>query len=465
MKLYNTLTRKKEEFVPIKENEVTMYCCGPTVYNYIHVGNARPIVVFDTLRRYLIYKGYKVKFVVNFTDIDDKLINRANEEGTTVAELADKYIKEFKEDVGGLNFYDYETIHPRATEHIGEIIDFIQGLIDKNAAYVSKGDVYFNIEAAKDYGKLSKKKIDDLLAGARVDVSELKKNPLDFALWKNKKEGEPYWKAPWGEGRPGWHIECSVMAKTILGDTIDIHAGGEDLQFPHHENEIAQSETLTDKTFARYWLHNSMINVNNEKMSKSLGNFFTVRDISKLYDLEVLRYFLLTSHYRSPLNFTKEVMDACKNSLDRIYNAKYKLEDLLKTAEDREMSKEEEILWQQIEEVEEEFVKAMDDDLNTADGLTAIFNLVKEINVDIDEKSSKELVKRALDLLLTLSNVMGLLHKERESLEDEVLDLIEKRNKARKNKDFATADKIRDQLLEMGIEIKDQRGGTTWRKI
>ncbi|MDO5714672.1 MAG: cysteine--tRNA ligase, partial [Tissierellia bacterium] len=330
MKLYNTLTRKKEDFIPLEPKKVKMYNCGPTVYNYIHAGNARPLVVFDTLRRFFIYRGYDVEFVVNFTDIDDKLINRAQEENTTVSAIADRYIKEFKKDAEGLNLYDYKTINPRATEYIAPIIEFIQGLMDKNAAYTSGGDVYFNIEAAKDYGKLSKKKLDELVSGARIDVNEMKKNPADFVLWKGKKPGEPYWESPWGDGRPGWHIECSVMAKTILGETIDIHSGGEDLQFPHHENEIAQSETLTEKPFANYWLHNGMITVDNEKMSKSKGNFFTVREVSEEYDLEILRFFLLSSHYRSPINFSRDVMDQMRHALERLYNGKQKLEDLLK---------------------------------------------------------------------------------------------------------------------------------------
>ncbi len=464
MKLYNTLTRKKEDFVPIEDKKVRMYTCGPTVYNLIHVGNARPIVVFDTLRRYFIYKGYDVKFVVNFTDIDDKLINRAKEENTTVKEIAEKYIQEFKKDVSGLNFYDYECLHPRATEHIDEIIDFIQTLIDKKAAYVSDGDVYFDINSAKDYGKLSRKKIEDLFAGARVDVSQLKKNPLDFALWKNKKEGEPSWKAPWGEGRPGWHIECSVMAKTLLGDTIDIHAGGEDLQFPHHENEIAQSETCNAKPFARFWLHNSMINVDNEKMSKSLGNFFTVRDIANLYDLEVLRFFLLSSHYRSTLNFTREVMDACKSSLERLYNAKYKLQDLLKNAKGQMDEKDNE-KYKKILSHRQEFERAMDDDLNTADAITALFNISKDINVEIDESSSKELIEKSLDFFLSLAKVLGLLNKNRGNLEDDIVALIDERNAARKAKNFKRADEIRDQLLDMGIVIEDTRSGTVWKKI
>ena len=340
MKLYNTLSRSLEEFVPVNEGQVNMYNCGPTVYNYIHVGNARPLVIFDTLRRYFIYKGYDVNFVVNFTDIDDKIINRANEEHVDFTEISERYIEEFKKDANGLHLYDYKTINPRATEMIPQMIEFIKTLEYKDAAYVLDGDVYFDITKAKDYGKLSKKNIDELMAGARIGVAEGKRNPGDFVLWKKKKEGEPAWDSPWAEGRPGWHIECSVMAKTILGDTIDIHSGGEDLQFPHHENEIAQSETANDKTFANYWLHNGMINVDNEKMSKSRGNFFTIREVSKEYDLEILRYFLLTCHYRSPINFSHEVMEQCKASLERMYNGKEKLEKLIETAKSGSLDEE-----------------------------------------------------------------------------------------------------------------------------
>lgn len=467
MKLYNTLTRKKEDFVPLEKNKVKMYNCGPTVYNFIHVGNARPLVVFDTLRRYFIYKGWDVDFVVNFTDIDDKLINRANQEGVSVKEIAEEYIKEFKTDAGGLHLYDYETLNPRATDMIPEMIDFIQTLLDKDAAYVAEGDVYFNIEAAKDYGKLSKKKLEDLISGARVDVSQLKRNPADFVLWKNKKEGEPYWKAPWGEGRPGWHIECSVMAKTLLGDTIDIHSGGEDLQFPHHENEIAQSETCNDAPFARFWLHNGMITVDNEKMSKSKGNFFTVREVSEEYDLEILRFFLLSTHYRSPINFSREVMDQTKNARDRLYNAKFKLEDLLEHAPDEKLSAAEEDILSSYEKHRKNFEKAMDDDLNTADAITAIFDLVKNINIHVDENSSKPFVKKSLEILEELTRVLGIMEEEREvdrELEERVQALLEERQQARKEKNFARADEIRDALLAEGIIIEDTRAGTKWKK-
>ncbi|WP_297392062.1 cysteine--tRNA ligase [uncultured Peptoniphilus sp.] len=465
MKLYNTLSRTKEEFVPIKEGEVGIYNCGPTVYNFIHVGNARPLVVFDTLRRYFTYKGMKVKFVVNFTDIDDKMINKANDEGVKVSDIAERYIKEFKKDANGLHLYDYETLNPRATEHIDEIISFIKTLIDKGAAYVSNGDVYFDINYAKDYGKLSKKNIEDLISGHRVDINDNKKNPSDFALWKNKKEGEPFWKAPWGEGRPGWHIECSVMAKTLIGDNIDIHTGGEDLQFPHHENEIAQSETCNGVPFANYWLHNGMITVDNEKMSKSKGNFFTVREIADEFDLEVLRFFLLTTQYRSPINFSREVMEQTKNSSKRLYNAKYKLEDAIEKSSVDKINDEEEKLYKSFDKHIEKFENAMDDDLNTADAITAIFDLVKDINLNLDESNSKEMLEKTLELLKKLTKVLGIMEGEREEISEDIEGLIAERNAARKNKDFAKSDEIRDKLKEMGIEIEDTRSGTTWKRI
>lgn len=465
MQLYNTLTNKKEEFKPLNEGKVTMYNCGPTVYNYIHVGNARPLCVFDTLRRYFIYKGLDVKFVLNFTDIDDKIINKANEENLSTTEISERYIKEFKKDVNGIHLYDYETFNPRATEHIQEIIDFIQTLLDKNAAYVADGDVYFDINAAKDYGKLSNKKLEDLISGARVDVSDIKKNPADFALWKAKKEGEPFWKAPWSEGRPGWHIECSVMAKTLLGDTIDIHSGGEDLQFPHHENEIAQSETCNDKPFARFWLHNGMITVDNEKMSKSLGNFFTVRDISKEFDLEILRFFLISTHYRSPINFSRQIMQQMKQSLERIYNAKWRLEELQEKATDKDLSEEDKEYKELIDKEVKYFEDSMDDDLNTADAITAVFNIVKHSNSKLDENSNKKIIDYSLDTLKKLTKVLGIMEKAEDNLDEEVEKLIEERQEARKNKDFKRADEIRDLLLEKGVQIKDTRDGTTWKKI
>lgn len=461
MKLYNTLTRKKEEFEPLQDKHVRMYNCGPTVYNYIHVGNARPMVVFDSLRRYFIYKGWDVDFVVNFTDIDDKIIKKANEEGLEAKEIAERYIAEFKKDAQGLNLYEYKTINPRATEYMDEIIHFIKDLVDKGAAYELDGDVYFDITKAKDYGKLSGKNLDELQSGARIDVNEKKKNPGDFALWKKKKEGEPAWESPWSQGRPGWHIECSVMAKTLLGKTIDIHTGGEDLEFPHHENEIAQSEAHNGQDFARFWLHNGMITVDHEKMSKSKGNFFTVRDISKEYDLEVLRIFLISSHYRNPINFSKEVMDQNKNALERLYNTKDRLEGAMKTAK----SGSDPDFDQDIQQLKEEFCQAMEDDMNTADALSRLFDLSKRINQGINEEIGLESLEKAQETYLSLAKVLGLLYKEEDQAEEEVLKLIKEREEARKNKDFARADALRDQLLEMGIAIEDSRDGTKWKRI
>ena len=461
MKLYNTLTRKKEEFEPLQDKHVRMYNCGPTVYNYIHVGNARPMVVFDCLRRYFIYKGWDVDFVANFTDIDDKIIKKANEEGLEAKEIAERYIAEFKKDAQGLNLYEYKTINPRATEYMDEIIHFIKDLVDKGAAYELDGDVYFDITKAKDYGKLSGKNLDELQSGARIDVNEKKKNPGDFALWKKKKEGEPAWESPWSQGRPGWHIECSVMAKTLLGKTIDIHTGGEDLEFPHHENEIAQSEAHNGQDFARFWLHNGMITVDHEKMSKSKGNFFTVRDISKEYDLEVLRIFLISSHYRNPINFSKEVMDQNKNALERLYNTKDRLEGAMKTAK----SGSDPDFDQDIQQLKEEFCQAMEDDMNTADALSRLFDLSKRINQGINEEIGLESLEKAQETYLSLAKVLGLLYKEEDQAEEEVLKLIKEREEARKNKDFARADALRDQLLEMGIAIEDSRDGTKWKRI
>lgn len=465
MKLYNTLTRKKEEFIPVVDGQVSMYTCGPTVYNYIHVGNARPMVVFDTLRRFFIYRGYDVKYVVNFTDIDDKIIKRANEENTTFKDISERYIEAFLEDAKGLNIFEEKTIHPKATEFIQPMIQFIEALIEKGAAYNVDGNVYFNIESAKDYGKLSKKNIEDLVSGARVDVSEEKNNPMDFALWKKAKEGEPYWESPWGSGRPGWHIECSVMSRTLLGDTIDIHAGGEDLQFPHHENEIAQSETLTEKPFANYWLHNGMLNIENQKMSKSLGNFFTVKEIAEEFDLETLRFFLLSAHYRSPINFTREIMKQIENALERLYNGKKNLEYLLDSVAETDLSEEENKALETMEKFKRGFIESMEDDLNTADAMASIFELVKFANSNLNEKSSKKLVQRAYDLLLELTNVLGILNKKDEILEGEILALIEKRTEARKSKNFKLADEIRDTLKEKGIILEDTQEGVKWKRI
>ena len=448
----------------MEKDHVRMYNCGPTVYNYIHVGNARPMVVFDTLRRYFIYKGYDVDFVVNFTDVDDKMIKRANEEGVTVADIADRFIGEFKKDAQGLKLYDYKTINPRATEYMDEIISFVKDLVDKDYAYELNGDVYFDITKAKDYGKLSGKKLDELQSGARIGVNDQKKNPGDFALWKKKKEGEPAWPSPWSEGRPGWHIECSVMAKTLLGKTIDIHTGGEDLEFPHHENEIAQSEAHNGQDFARFWLHNGMITVDHEKMSKSKGNFFTVRDISKEYDLEVLRLFLLSSHYRSPINFSKEVMDQNKHALERLYNTKTRLQEALEKAEPGR----DEAFESQVESLKAAFIENMEDDMNTAGSLGQVFDLSKLINQGINDGVKKDSLEKAGKVYEDLSQVLGLLHKREEgedSLDEEILGLIKEREEARKNKDFARADELRDLLKEKGIAIKDSREGTQWKRI
>ena len=462
MKLFNSMTRTKEEFSPIDENKVRMYNCGPTVYNFIHVGNARPLVVFDTLRRFFIYKGYDVDFVVNFTDIDDKLINRAIEEKTTVKDIAEKYIGEFKQDANGLNLYTYETKNPRATEFIDEIENFIAGLVEKDVAYPLNGDVYFDITKAKDYGKLSGKNIDELQSGARIEVNSQKKNPGDFVLWKGKKEGEPAWPSPWGEGRPGWHIECSVMAKTLLGDTIDIHSGGEDLQFPHHENEIAQSETLTGQTFANYWLHNGMITVDGTKMSKSLGNFFTVREVAQVFDLEVLRFFLLSAHYRSPINYSYDAMEQTKAGLNRLYGVRDHMEQLLGSdipaGQDEDLDK-------KVQKEKKEFVEAMEDDLNTARATGSLFSLARDINTHIAGGAKKDSLQEAYDVFMELAGVLGILGRRDEMDASEIEALLEERKEARKNKDFARADAIRDELADRGIAIEDTREGTLWKKM
>lgn len=462
MKLYNTLTRRKEDFVPIHENEVKIYCCGPTVYNYFHIGNARPFIIFDTLRRYLEYKGYKVTYVQNFTDIDDKMIQRANEEKITVNELAQRYIEEYFKDADDLGIRR-ATVHPKATEHIDEIISFIEKLIAKGLAYEIDGDVYFDTSAFEGYGKLSNQNLEELEAGARVDPDERKRNPMDFALWKAQKPKEPAWDSPWGKGRPGWHIECSVMATKYLGETIDIHAGGQDLTFPHHENEIAQSEGLSGKPFANYWIHNGYINVNHKKMSKSLGNFFTVRDISREYDLEIVRLFMLSAHYRNPVNFSHELLDQASSALERLYNARNNLKDLLRKTEDRQLSPEEDGIYNSLDGYIRDFEEAMEDDINTADALSVIFDLVRDINTHIGFENSKKLVQKAYDVLKTLTDILGLLQKEQEkTLDEEIEGLIEKREAARKAKDWATADRIRDDLKERGIILEDTPHGVRW---
>ena len=459
MKIYNTLTRKKEEFVPIEEGSAKIYVCGPTVYNYFHIGNARPFVVFDTLRKYLEYRGYKVKFVQNFTDVDDKIINKAREEGVTAHEISEKYIAEYYKDAAALNVKKAD-VHPKVSEHIPEIIDFVSTLIDRGYAYEVNGDVYFSTRKFKDYGKLSKQNIEDLEAGARIAVGEVKEDPLDFALWKaQKEEDEIAWDCPWGKGRPGWHIECSAMAKKHLGDTIDIHAGGQDLQFPHHENEIAQSECCNGVPFANYWMHNGYITIDNEKMSKSKGNFFTVRDILQDYSGEVIRFFLLSGHYRNPINFSDALMEQAKAGLARLENAKENLKHLIANGSGAMTDDEKEAL-AGYDRYRQEFIAAMDDDLNTADAISAIFELVTAINTAVKDGASKEFAEKSLETLMELATVVGLLQQEADDeIGDDVKKLVEERQAARKAKDFARADEIRDMLKERGITLKDTPQG------
>lgn len=463
MKLYNTLTRQKEEFVPIEENKVKMYSCGPTVYNYFHIGNARPFIMFDLLRNYLIYRGYEVTFVQNFTDVDDKIIKRANEEGISPFEVADKYIEEYFKDADGLGIKRAD-VHPRVTENITEIVEFIAELVEKGYAYESSGDVYFDTQKFKEYGKLSRQNLAELNLGARIEVNEDKKHPMDFALWKKKKEGEIGWASPWSEGRPGWHIECSVMSRRYLGDTIDIHSGGQDLIFPHHENEIAQSEARSGKQFANFWVHNGYINIDNQKMSKSLNNFFTVREISEEMDLEIVRFFMMNAHYRGPVNYSKDLLDQAKAGMTRLYNSKNRMEFLISNA-DGELREEEKENIDKLAEFKIQFIEAMDDDLNTADAVTAIFELVSFVNTTANESSSKAYVNSCLELFNELTGVLNIIQKRDEVDEAKINEFIEMRNEAKKNKDFAQADKIRDELKEMGIELLDTRQGTTWTKI
>ena len=467
MKVFNTLTKKKEEFVPLEEGKVRMYVCGPTVYNYIHIGNARPMIVFDTVRRYFEYKGYDVNYVSNFTDVDDKIIKKAIEEQVSAQEISQRYIAECKKDMAGMNVKP-ATKHPLATEEICGMVEMISELIDKGYAYEKNGTVYFSTRKFKDYGKLSHKNLDDLRSGGRsllVSGEDEKEDPLDFVLWKPKKEGEPFWKSPWSDGRPGWHIECSVMSRKYLGEQIDIHAGGEDLIFPHHENEIAQSEAANGKEFARYWMHNAFLNIDNRKMSKSLGNFRTVREISEQYDLQVLRFFMLSAHYRSPLNFSAELMEASKNGLERILNATDNLKHLIASVATEEMSAEEKEAFSKTDAYVEEFEKAMDDDFNTADAIAAIFELVKYANTTATAESSKGYLQSLLDRIVKLGDVLGLiLDKKEELLDADIEKLIEERQAARKAKDFARADAIRDELLEKGIILKDTREGVQWKK-
>ena len=466
MNIFNTMTKKKEEFVPLEEGKVKMYVCGPTVYNFIHIGNARPMIVFDTVRRYFEYKGYEVNYVSNFTDVDDKIIKKANEEGVTATEIAERYIKECKQDMEALNIKP-ATHQPRATEEIGGMIKMIQTLIKKGHAYEVDGTVYFKTRSFKDYGKLSKKNIDDLEAGHReikVTGEEGKKDPLDFVLWKPKKEGEIAWDSPWGEGRPGWHIECSEMSKKYIGDTIDIHAGGEDLIFPHHENEIAQSEACNGEKFANYWMHNGFLNINNKKMSKSAGNFFTVREIGEKYPLQVIRFFMLSAHYRTPLNFSDTLVESAKTGLDRILTAIDLCREMAAKEETGSLSKEETEHFANIEVLVKKFEDAMEDDFNTADAVSAIFEIVRESNSTVKDFSA-DYAKKVLKVLEDLCSVLGIeTTKEEEILDEEIEKLIEERQAARKNKDFARADEIRDQLLEQGIVLKDTREGVKWSR-
>ncbi len=477
MKIYNTLTRQKETFTPIEEGKVRMYVCGPTVYNLIHIGNARPMIVFDTFRRYMEYKGYEVNYVTNFTDVDDKIIKKAQEEGVDASEISSRYIAECKKDMEDMNIRP-ATVHPLATQEIDGMIEMIRTLIEKGYAYAAAdGTVYYRTGKFASYGKLSHKNLEDLQAGHRdIKVTgDLKEDPFDFVLWKPKKEGEPAWQSPWGEGRPGWHIECSVMSKKYLGDTIDIHAGGEDLIFPHHENEIAQSEAASGKEFAHYWMHNGFLNIDNQKMSKSLGNFFTVREIAQRYDLQVLRFFMLSAHYRSPLNFSAELMEAAKSGLERIHTAAENIKRLQKAADakasdteaacEKGMSAEEESLYEVSEEFQKKFEAAMEDDCNTADAVSAVFELVKYINTNVSSDHSSAYLQKLFDRLKILCDVLGIqLALKEEALDADIEKLIQERQAARKNKDFARADQIRDELAQMGILLKDTREGVTWKR-
>lgn len=458
MKIFNTLTRQKDEFVPLNEGEVKIYACGPTVYNFIHIGNARPLCVFDVLRRYFTWRGYKVTFVQNFTDIDDKLIKKANEEGITVPEVAERYIKEFWVDAHGMNIQE-ASVHPRATENIEQIQGIISKLVEKGFAYESGGDVYFRAKKFEEYGKLSHQPLEDLEAGARINVAEIKEDPMDFCLWKGAKPGEPFWDSPWGQGRPGWHIECSAMAGRYLGQTIDIHCGGLDLIFPHHENEIAQSECANGCEFARYWMHNGFINVDNHKMSKSLGNFFTVRDVAEKYGYEPIRYLMISSQYRSPINYSIDIIEQGKNALDRLYTCRDNLDFALQNAaEGGEIPS-------YLAERKQAFIEAMEDDLNTADAIGVVFQLVRDINTTIAEGAGKNTLTAAAELFDELTDVLGLVYNRKtETLDSEVEELIAKRTEARKNKDFKTADAIRDQLKEMGIVLEDTPQGVKWTR-
>ena len=469
MRIYNTLTKSKQEFHPIREGKVGMYVCGPTVYNYIHIGNARPMIVFDTVRRYLEYKGYEVNYVSNFTDVDDKIIKKAMEEGVDASEISERYIKECQKDMADLNVKE-ATHHPKATEEIDGMIAMIQSLIEKGYAYEVNGTVYYRVKRFHGYGKLSHKNLDDMQSGHRdilVTGETEKEDPMDFVLWKPKKEGEPAWDSPWGEGRPGWHIECSVMSNKYVGDTLDIHAGGEDLIFPHHENEIAQSEASNGVPFANYWMHNAFLNIDNKKMSKSAGNFFTVRDIAEKFPLQVLRFFMLSVHYRSPLNFSDTLVQSAKNGLDRILTAVESAKEVLsKLPQGKQAEKPEEESYKQLQALREKFEAAMEDDFNTADAIAAIFEMVKLSNITVDENASYDYAKSVIDEIEQLCGVLGIeTEKKEEMLDEEIEAMIEERQQARKNKDFKKADEIRDALLEKGIQLKDTREGVKWSRV
>lgn len=465
MRIYNTLSKKKEEFIPLEEGKVKIYVCGPTVYNYIHIGNARPMIVFDTVRRYLEYKGYQVNYISNFTDVDDKIIQKAIEEGVLAEEISEHFIQEVKKDMEGMNVSP-ACVHPKATQEIDGMIEMIQKLIEKEYAYEKNGTVYYRTRKFKDYGKLSKKNLDELEAGIRIAVSEEKEDSMDFVLWKPKKQGEPFWNSPWGEGRPGWHIECSVMSKRYLGDEIDIHAGGEDLIFPHHENEIAQSEAANGKPFARYWMHNAFLNIDHKKMSKSEGNFFTVREISEKYSLAVLRFFMLSAHYRSPLNFSDDLMEAAKNGLERIQTALFNLDYLTDLVKDKEVTIEERELLKKIEQLKNKFESAMDDDFNSADAIAVIFEIVKIANAELNIDTTKEVLQKVKKMITMLCDILGLkAEKEIELLEKEIENFIEERQQARKEKNFKRADEIRDLLKEKGIVLEDTREGVRWKRV
>lgn len=465
MKIFNTMTRQKQEFIPISPGKVNMYVCGPTVYDFFHIGNARTFLTFDTVRRYFEYRGYEVNYVQNFTDIDDKMINRANREGITVKELGDKFIQEYYKDADGLNI-KRATNNPRATEFIDEIIAFVKDLEDKGYAYEVDGDVYFSTKKFQKYGKLSGQNLEDLQVGARISVDERKKDPMDFAVWKSEKPGEPSWESPWGKGRPGWHIECSCMAYNLLGETVDIHAGGADLVFPHHENEVAQSEARSGKTFSNYWMHSAYLNIDNKKMSKSLNNFFTAREILGKYDPEVIRLFMLSAHYRTPLNFSSELLESAKASLERMYNAIGNLERLMDEVTSVEITSEEKEYKKQLEAYKDKYIEKMDDDFNTADGIAVIFDLIREVNTNVTVESSKELVEYALKLIRELGLPLGILQKSTVcNLDEEIEKLVEERQQARKDKNWALADKIRDDLKDRGIVLEDTPQGVRWKKI